>query len=202
MQLELNTTQICGIVYTSLLGISSLASSLPLKKKLTTSQKWLAFWYLLNGVIIHTFLDGLIGWLALYPPLNQQYANLDSRYPLGINYVMIISIVEMFVMTPLCLLCFHALCQNKSYFHPLQICVCAIQLMGTLVFTFSEVRDNFAHVRANGDFGLSFDAIFYFWIFFVAANILWTVLPAALILNSTKHISSQLRVAETTTKRE
>ena len=37
-------------------------------------------WFIVNGAIIHIFLDGLIGCLGNCPPLVRVYSVLDNRY--------------------------------------------------------------------------------------------------------------------------
>eukprot|EP00002_Diphylleia_rotans_P020724 TRINITY_DN4021_c0_g1_i1.p1 TRINITY_DN4021_c0_g1~~TRINITY_DN4021_c0_g1_i1.p1 ORF type:complete len:196 (+),score=44.65 TRINITY_DN4021_c0_g1_i1:54-641(+) len=164
-------------------------TSYPSKEKLTFSQKLLAFWYIFNGIVIHCWLDGMVGLLGLFPPLYEQYGILDSRYPDKDPYVMAVSAVELLIMHPLCLAAFHALLQKKPQFHPLQILVSSLQLMGCLIFTFGEVLMGFKHVVRDGDFSFTPEKIFYFYIFFVLANMLWTFLPSALIYNSVSEIA-------------
>jgi len=103
---------------------------------------------------------------------------------------MVISALELVVMGPLCLFLYYAIQTNKSFRHPLQILVSTIQATGCIIFTGAEILGGLKHIPSDLDFTFTLDKIVYFWIFFVFANILWTCLPAYLIMRSWKRIVS------------
>lgn len=71
-------------------------SSIPLSAR----DQRLASWFLLNGAIIHIFMDGLIGVFKVCPPFQRHYATLDVRYGEGDATVDVVSLVELFFMGP------------------------------------------------------------------------------------------------------
>jgi cholestenol delta-isomerase len=162
--------------------IVTLAFSLPPSRAFRSRRdKLVAAWYLFNGVIIHIFLDGLVGFAGFVPYLREKYWALDQRYQHKESSVMMISLVELFIMGPLCVLLFHAYTRNKPWKDPLELIVCSIQIMGTIVFTGAEMWEGFPHIPTDFEFSFTAEKVVYFWIFFVMANILWIVLPLNLL---------------------
>ncbi len=49
-------------------------------KAISSSNEFSVVWFVVNGAIIHIFLDGMIGGLRLCDPLFNAYSYLDSRY--------------------------------------------------------------------------------------------------------------------------
>jgi cholestenol delta-isomerase len=125
-----------------------------------------------------------VGLCGALPPLRKQYEELDSRYRNKDPTVMLVSGVELFLMGPLCLLLVYAILKKKHYRHPLQILVCTLQLMGTIMFAGTEIYTGCHNIPT--DFGLTFtpDKLFYFWLLFVVANLVWIVVPLGLIRSS------------------
>ena len=50
------------------------------RQKMNGKEEFTHVWYIMNGAIIHLFLDGLIGGLQYCPPLFKIYSKLDKRY--------------------------------------------------------------------------------------------------------------------------
>eukprot|EP01137_Pigoraptor_chileana_P035238 Opistho-2@28965 len=177
------------------LTLGTLAISLPAKARLGFGGKLVAFWFLFNGAIIHIFLDGLVGLVHRMPVLSELYNVLDKRYHGHDPSVVLISALELFFMGPACLLLFYAILQNKSYRHPLQIIVCAVQVMGTYIFTGDEILVGFKDIPTDFEYTFTTDKVIFFWIFFVFANTLWVVLPTGLMLKSYYEISKAMKVS-------
>eukprot|EP00744_Colponema_vietnamica_P009242 GILI01013163.1.p1 GENE.GILI01013163.1~~GILI01013163.1.p1 ORF type:complete len:195 (+),score=39.51 GILI01013163.1:46-630(+) len=172
-----------------LVFIASWPSKQP---SLPFSQKLLAGWFIFNGVLIHIFLDGLVGACQNVPYLFELYSHLDKRYPLRDPSVMMISYTELFVMGPLCLFVYYGILHRKPWRHPLQLLVSAIQLVGTIIFTGGEIMSDFAHIPTDFELTFTLDKIVFFWVFFVAANLLWSILPLCLICSSFASIVSAI----------
>jgi len=174
-----------------LLWIVAIVTSKPSKEHpLSQFDWWVSQWFLFNGTIIHILLDGLVGMVGRVPFLHSKYCELDKRYCIREESVMVISALELVVMGPLCLFLYYAIQTNKSFRHPLQILVSTIQATGCIIFTGAEILGGLKHIPSDLDFTFTLDKIVYFWIFFVFANILWTCLPAYLIMRSWKRIVS------------
>jgi len=52
------------------------------------------------------------------------------------------------------------------------------------VFTGAQIWDGFPDIDTDFDFTFTPSRIVYFWIFFVAANILWILLPLRLLVTA------------------
>ncbi len=109
---------------------------------------------------------------------------------------MMISITELLIMGPLCILLFYAYCRDKPFRLPLELVVCSIQIFGTIVFTGSEIWEGFPNIPTDFEMTFEKDKVLYFWIFFVAANILWIVLPLRLLLTAFCQIDSLIKKAQ------
>eukprot|EP00658_Telonema_sp_P-2_P001736 TRINITY_DN10655_c0_g1_i1.p1 TRINITY_DN10655_c0_g1~~TRINITY_DN10655_c0_g1_i1.p1 ORF type:complete len:179 (+),score=48.52 TRINITY_DN10655_c0_g1_i1:105-641(+) len=90
---------------------------------LTASERMRARWYLLNGVIIHILMDGMVGVFKVEPLFAKNYNKLDRRYGSAIgtfegSTVHIVSLLELFVKGPLCILLYRAYHRGTvSYTH-------------------------------------------------------------------------------------
>ncbi|KAL6062216.1 Cholestenol delta-isomerase [Balamuthia mandrillaris] len=172
---------VVGAIVPLLVAGVVLKLSLPAASPLNLREKLAVGWHLMNAILIHMFLDGFVGFLHRIPTLYRLYCDLDKRYLIDEPSVMIVSGVELFLMSPLCLLTVHAICQRKKWRHLLEIVLCVIQIFGTIVFAGGEIYSGFHNVPADFDFTFTMAEIVYFWIFFVVANPVWIVIPLLLI---------------------
>jgi hypothetical protein len=104
--------------------------------------------------------------------------------------------------------------------------VCAIQIFGTIVFTGSEIWEGFPHIPT--DFEMTFEQdkvitlttslssslliqcsssyvaaavqVIFFWVFFVAANALWLLLPLRLLLTAFHEVNAAMLASRPATK--
>ena len=145
----------------------------------------LSVWVLMNAAFIHMYMDGLIGTFGIGPKyLADEYAVLDSRYwPLKDSGVMIISFIELFIMGPLCICWYIAIGKNCWCRHSFCLVASTFQLMGTLLYVFCEIWDNFNHLPAKESWPPTFDSYIklkYFWFVFVCLNSFWMIIPLIL----------------------
>merc|ERR1712000_795742 len=166
-----------------------LTASLPKSHRLSLRDSLVAFWYLFNGIIIHIFLDGLVGFARRVPFLFSLYCTLDKRYEHAESAVMMISITELLIMGPLCIFLYY---RNRSWRAPLELVVCAIQIFGTIVFTGSEIWEGFPHIPTDFEMTFEQDKVIFFWVFFVAANALWLLLPLRLLLTAFHEVNAAM----------
>ena len=153
----------------------------------------------LNFFFIFSFLS-LVGRFGLVPPLALEYDKLDGRYRRAEPLVMLVCYLEILIMFPLCLYTYRALVGRKPQRHVLQIVTSLIQLVGTYFFTLDEIIGGFKDVPVDRNLEFTNEHIFYFWIFFVAANLLWTFLPIYLISKGWAAIVDSIKKAENATK--
>lgn len=87
--------------------------------------------YLVNGVVIHIMMDGLVGSFSVHkvflPPMTDHYRILDNRFVLGDPNALVVTFTELLVMGPLCLLAYRARVLNRPYRAVLEAVVSAVQ---------------------------------------------------------------------------
>eukprot|EP01062_Namystynia_karyoxenos_P003851 TRINITY_DN11364_c0_g1_i1.p2 TRINITY_DN11364_c0_g1~~TRINITY_DN11364_c0_g1_i1.p2 ORF type:complete len:294 (+),score=92.43 TRINITY_DN11364_c0_g1_i1:91-882(+) len=153
-----------------------------------------ANWYLLNGVVFHFFMDGLCGGYGFGGPLGELYKQLDRRVVDKDPGAWTVFNVELFIMTPLCVLTHRAIRQGLPGRHALEVCICTLHIFGTIQFVFSEIVAGCVNVPtaepaggANGPCGVgilwppTMNQLVMFWFGFVFANIPWAIVPARLL---------------------
>ena len=50
------------------------------RHKMTKEEEFSHVWFLVNGTLIHLFMDGLVGGMKWCEPLYNVYSTLDKRY--------------------------------------------------------------------------------------------------------------------------
>ena len=100
--------------------------------KQTAWSHRVSMWFLMNGVVIHTVMDGLAGTFAgfeykLLPLMAEQYGILDKRFKTGHPDALIVTVFELVVMGPLCLLAYRARVLQRPYQFVLEALVSGIQ---------------------------------------------------------------------------
>ncbi|KAL9955795.1 hypothetical protein ACROYT_G037174 [Oculina patagonica] len=147
----------------------------------------LAWWALINGCIIHCWMDGVVGTTGRGPKwMVVEYAKLDARYwPTKDPLVMMISYVELAIMGPLCILWYRSIVKDLWWRHFMSIIVSTFQLMGAILYCSTEAYGGFKHVPLDWPPTFdSFEKIFYFWTVFVFANSIWIVVPTTIMLQT------------------
>ncbi|EPY35273.1 hypothetical protein AGDE_07501, partial [Angomonas deanei] len=106
---------------------------------LTYGERTRARWYLLNGLIIHILMDGCVGVFKTNRLFAQNYAKLDKRYGdvLGTfngSAVHVVSLMELFVKGPICVLLYWAYVTRHPSRDALEFFTCVTQAYGTVVY--------------------------------------------------------------------
>lgn len=153
--------------------------------KLAASKRMLARWYLLNGVIIHILMDGLVGVYKANQPFATQYAKLDKRYGADVgtflgSAVHIVSAMELFVKGPLCILLYIAYHHNLSIRDPLELITCATQIYGTVVYLGQEWLTGGHNFDVDWNLTFSMHYLLYFWFAVFFGCLLYFVVPGIL----------------------
>lgn len=159
---------------------------------LSNRDRLVASWFLMNGAVIHIFMDGLIGVYRLCPPFQRHYAKLDDRYGKGDATVDNISLLELYLYGPAALALYYAYHNRRAWRYPLEIVVSCFQLYGAILFVFTEAWYGGIHIPVDWKFEFHFDHILYFWFGFLIANGIWFVVPSWIIYGSSKHIVTVL----------
>lgn len=157
--------------------------------KLGTWRRLAVCWFAVCG-----FIHGVIeGWFCLYydiiprdqsflSQLWKEYSKGDSRYVIADNFTVCMETVTSCFWGPFSFLAVYAFLTNKAYRFVLQLIISLGQLYGAVLYFFTEHRDGYAHSELGHPI--------YFWFYFVFMNILWIVIPLALIVDAWKQLSA------------
>ena len=167
-----------------------------------------ANWFLANGAIIHTAMDGMTGGLGFLPLMLDNYQKLDNRFSGTTASEDAVAIAattfrsELFVMAPLCFLTYCAIYARSKFAPSLALVTLSAQLWGTVMFIGPEIMTgckNMVPIGVTGCLAASFSPyeLLYFW-FAVGANFLWIIVPlrmmrgVAVSIASTANVSNSL----------
>jgi hypothetical protein len=70
-------TALWGLFLTTILFITFRKMK---RHTMTTEEKYSFAWFLFNGILIHIFMDGIVGAAGFYEPLAVKYHRVDIRY--------------------------------------------------------------------------------------------------------------------------
>lgn len=151
--------------------------------KLSFGQRCLARWYLLNGVIIHILMDGLVGVFKANRLFAENYAKLDKRYgdALGTfngSTVHIVSLMELLVKGPICILLYRAYYRGSANRDVLEFFTCVTQVYGTIVYLGQEAISGAPNLDVDYGLTFSFHYLLYFWFAVVFGCVLYIIFPA------------------------
>jgi len=163
-----------------------------------------AYWFLLNGGIVHIAMDGLTGGYHALPLLDKSYRQLDNRFnddiPSGSSEdawaaAYLVVSLELFVMAPMCAVCYYAISKRKNYAQEMTILTAFLQLLGTIMFVFPEFITGCRNLSPFGFDGciarfttvpkgttLPYHALFFG--FAVGANLIWIIVPLKIMINA------------------
>lgn len=150
--------------------------------RLSFGDRTLARWYLLNGVIIHALMDGLVGVFKANKYFAKQYGMLDRRYgaPLGSyngSAVHVISLMELLVKAPICILLYLAIRKGWRCRDALEFFTCVTQAYGTVVYLGQEAISGAPNLDVDYKLEFTFHYIFYFWFAVVFGCVLYLIVP-------------------------
>lgn len=174
----LDPALIAGISYIILALLFSRKSL-----KLSFKEKLISNWFLFNGAIIHLTMDGLSGGHHMLPLMEKNYAIVDQRFKTDEPNSWIITQIELFLMSPLCFLCYLSLRKGNITKFGLCAATAALQLMGTIIFAGSEIVSNFPNTPIDRKFEFTNHHLLYFWFGF-GCNVIWIIFPTLIMINS------------------
>ncbi|CAD8054388.1 unnamed protein product [Paramecium sonneborni] len=142
------------------------------------------YWFIINGIWIHIYLDGLVGLCQMNKWLFTQYSQLDARYPEKELTVIVVTGIELIFMGPMCI---WIAIRQRAKANPLLTAllitfVSAVQIMGTVMFIVNAWLRDFVDVCHGSCFSFTQSNIFYFWFVFVIVNQIWIVVPLQQII--------------------
>jgi hypothetical protein len=153
--------------------------------KLSFGQRVLARWYLLNGVVIHILMDGLVGVFKANRLFAENYAKLDRRYgdALGTfngSTVHIVSLMELAVKGPICVLLYRAYHRGSACRDALEFFTCVTQVYGTIVYLGQEAISGAPNLDVDYHLTFTFHYLLYFWFAVIFGCLLYLVVPTVL----------------------
>lgn len=153
--------------------------------RLSFGQRVLARWYLLNGVVIHILMDGLVGVFKANRLFAENYAKLDRRYgdALGTfngSTVHIVSLMELVVKGPVCILLYRAYHRGSASRDVLEFFTCVTQVYGTIVYLGQEAISGAPNLDVDYDLTFTFHYLLYFWFAVIFGCLLYLVVPTVL----------------------
>ena len=188
----------CAFTFVAVL----IASDYPALPSAETAS---ANWFLANGAIIHTAMDGMTGGLGFLPLMKDNYQKLDNRFSGTSASEDAVAVAqttfrsELFVMAPLCFLTYCAIYARSKYAPSLSLVTLSAQLWGTVMFVGPEIMTgckNMVPIGITGCLSASYSPyeLLYFW-FAVGANFLWIIVPLRMMRGVAVSIASTANVS-------
>ncbi|CAD8169144.1 unnamed protein product [Paramecium octaurelia] len=151
------------------------------------------WWFLVNGYLIHLYMDGLAAYFEYSKTTHYLYSQMDARFLRDDKMVAIVSLGETFVMGPLCIVIALLYKSTKLEHNLLRevliLVVSAFQICGTVVFCAQPVWAGFIEqCGAEGCFTFSIFNIFFFWFSFVFCDSIWIWQPIKEIVKSYRRL--------------
>lgn len=156
---------------------------------LNYAERRRARWYLINGVIFHMLMDGCVGVFKTNTLFARNYAKLDRRYaePLGSyngSAVHVISLVELFIKGPICILLYLAMQTRHRTVDALEFFTCVTQAYGTIVYLGQEAISGAPNLDVDYDLTFSQHYLVYFWFAILFGCTLYLIVPTILAYRS------------------
>jgi cholestenol delta-isomerase len=153
--------------------------------------------WLLLSTIIH--IHGALPWFfskelsdptnnAWYTKSYRIYGRIDARYVTDDTLIASLHGFSFFVDAPLCILLIYSILTNSAYRHSLQIVLSVAHIFGTILFFLGAFRQQFKPITND---------TLSFWLWFVALNILWIIVPLLLLLQSVRYLLSHVSKTKT-----
>ncbi|KPI89315.1 hypothetical protein ABL78_1544 [Leptomonas seymouri] len=165
---------------------------------LTYGERTRARWYLLNGIIIHILMDGCIGVFKTNKLFADNYAKLDKRYGdrLGTfngSAVHVVSLMELFVKGPLCVVLYWAFQMRHPMRDALEFFTCVTQAYGTIVYLGQEAITGAPNLDVDYELSFTPQYLFYFWFAIIFGCVLYLIVPGVLGYRSYVRLRSQAK---------
>ncbi|KAH7015974.1 putative EBP domain protein [Macrophomina phaseolina] len=149
------------------------------RPSISKHDQFLVLWFVLSGSL-HCFFEAYFLWNHtrmpavgdLFGQLWKEYAKSDSRYMTADPLVLTLEIITVFVWGPLSFLTAWSIMSDSPFRFPFQALVATGHLYScTLYFVmaFIDMTRGVIHSRPEK---------LYFWVYFVAMNAPWIVVPA------------------------
>ncbi|KAL8516528.1 hypothetical protein ACS0TY_014971 [Phlomoides rotata] len=163
-------------------------------RKITKVDRLLMCWWIFTG-LTHIILEGYFAFTPEFYKVTtphylaevwKEYSKGDSRYVARSSDVVSVEGLTAAIEGPACLLVVYAIASKKSYSYVLQLAISLGQLYGTVVYFVTAVLDgdNFA------------TSPFYYYAYYVFANMWWVIIPTSIVVRCWKKICAAVQVQE------
>ncbi|GER57341.1 3-beta-hydroxysteroid-Delta(8) Delta(7)-isomerase [Striga asiatica] len=163
-------------------------------RKISKVDRLLMCWWIFTG-LTHIILEGYFAFSPEFykektphylAEVWKEYSKGDSRYAGRDSGVVAVEGITAAIEGPACLLAVYAIAMRKSYSYTLQIAISLGQLYGTAVYFITAILegDNFATNE------------FYYYAYYVMANIWWVIIPTTIVVHSWKKICEAFELHE------
>ncbi|KAK2062469.1 emopamil binding protein [Colletotrichum caudatum] len=157
-----------------------------IRPKLTTSDRlavsWFALWYFVWN---HRRLAGM---QTLFAQLWKEYALSDSRYLTSDTFMLCVESFTVVVLGPLCWAIVVAIAWRSHARDPLQVIMCVGHLYSVVLYYSTSLTELYLNGVSH-----SRPEFLYFWVYYVAFNAPWVVVPAVILFQSVVHIMNGLQ---------
>ncbi|KAI1661955.1 EBP-domain-containing protein [Daldinia decipiens] len=185
-----------GMVVFTLLGASAIA--LRINPKLTKTNLIRFCWFILNGCL-HCFFEGYFVFNRatvassqnVFAQLWKEYALSDSRYLTSDFFVLSIESLTVFILGPLCFANAVAIVRGSPTRHALRIVACIAHLYGLALYYATSLSEIYFTGHSH-----SRPETLYFWVYFVGFNLPWAIIPAVLLYDSVRTITTAIGALE------
>ncbi|OQR82131.1 hypothetical protein THRCLA_11113 [Thraustotheca clavata] len=145
-------------------------------------------WFVMSGYI-HSYLEMSFTFFRdnqFFGRAMDLYSASDFRYGYPMEEgTAAMETITAFIDGPLCLLAAYAFVTRQSYYHPVVVVVCVMQLYGLTWFCLHPFFSDSTHI--SSDPGL-------FWVICVGMNMPWAIFPSILLYKSFTAIVQQFEV--------
>ncbi|KAH6765785.1 C-8 [Perilla frutescens var. hirtella] len=163
-------------------------------QKISKVDRILMCWWIFTG-LTHIILEGYFAFTPDFYKVKtphylaevwKEYSKGDSRYVGRDSAVVAVEGITAAIEGPACLLAVYAIAMKSSYSYVLQLAICLGQLYGCAVYFATAILegDNFATSE------------FYYYAYYVVANMWWVFIPGAIVVRCWKKISAACQVQE------
>lgn len=198
----ISTTTIVSLAITAVYAIVSIGAGRYLGRKLPPVEKWIIAWLVFDAAV-HFSLEGSFVVLSLTGTVSdsqhitaelwKEYGKADIRWAFADPTIVSLEILTVVVDGLLCLVLIYAIIARRFYRHYVQIVLCVCELYGGWM--------TFCPEWLTGSKNLTTDNFLYLWVYLFFFNMLWVVIPLALMWHSWADIRDRgIAPAYTTSK--